>query len=107
MDGTSFEPKRKDLKTKKSDTNNVIGGIVNFGDKLVSLLSGLLAAALIVYGGYTLYDTFYTQQTAGSSWELLKFKPTLIESINDPNTPMTASGGATFASVNEDRKSVV
>lgn len=53
------------------------------GNKIISLLSSLLAAFLILYSGYALYDTFYTaaRASAGNSWELLE--------LIDDETPLS------------------
>ncbi len=49
------------------------------GSSLVSLLSGLLASFLIIYSGFVLYDTFYTQENAGNAWELADLRPEIID----------------------------
>lgn len=41
----------------KAVVNAVISTMASAGTTLVSLLSGLLAAVLILYSGYVLYDT--------------------------------------------------
>ena len=49
-------------------------------DKAVSLLSGFLAAALILYGGYALYDNWYIQSRAyGSTNDLIQYRPSVID----------------------------
>ena len=65
--------------TAKDVVLRIIDGAALGGTKLVSLLSGLLAAFLIVYSGFVLYDTFYTQENAGNAWELLEYRPEIIE----------------------------
>lgn len=67
------------------------------GTSLISLLAGLLAAALLIYGGYALYDTMYINHSAESSWDLLKYKPEFIE---DNNTPQ--SGFRALQEINSD-----
>ena len=70
----------------KSTVEKVIDSMLSAGGGLVTLLSSLLAAALIIYSGYVLYDTFNTQQQASSSaWDLLQYKPEIIE---DEETPL-------------------
>lgn len=65
--------------TGKKTVDAVIG-LLKAGNGAVSLLAGLLASALILYSGYVLYDSFSTQQQAySSSWDLLKYKPQIIE----------------------------
>ncbi|MBO4344028.1 MAG: class B sortase, partial [Clostridia bacterium] len=50
------------------------------GDAVMSLCSGLLASALIVYSGYVLYDTLYVQSKAYSAWDVLRdYKPDLSD----------------------------
>ena len=44
-------------------------------DRLVRFLTGLLAALLILYSGYVLWDTFYLERTAFVSEDLLQYKP--------------------------------
>jgi len=71
---------------RKSVVTTVLSHIADAGTSLISLLSGLLAAALILFSGYVLYDTFYTQQGAKSGWDLLQFKPAIVE-MNDEDVP--------------------
>ena len=83
---------------KKSVVNAVLAHVVSAGAKVLSLLSGLLAAFLILYSGYVLYDNLYIQNQAfGSSWELLKYRPDIID---DGAAPV--SGGETLAKINKD-----
>ena len=72
--------------------------ISKFGGKLTTLLAGLLAAALIIYSGYVLYDTFYIQKNAGSSWELVELKAQVMEDIDDGTSPTAGS----LAEINKD-----
>ena len=82
---------------KKSVVDAVIDGAIKAGSGAVSLLSGLLAAVLIIYSGYVLYDTLNIERSAFSSaWDLLQFKPELIE---DYNTPMASTA---LADINKD-----
>ena len=63
----------------KSVVDAVVELAINAGGGAVTLLSGLLAAVLILYSGYVLYDTFNIQQQASSSaWDLVQFKPELL-----------------------------
>ena len=83
---------------KKSAVDAVLSGLIKGGSGFVSLLSGLLAAVLILYSGYVIYDSFNTQYKAyTSAWDLLKYKPEIIE---DNQTPL--SGANTLASINRD-----
>ena len=71
---------------KEGTVAAVLARLGAMGNSLVSLLTGLLAAVLILYSGYVLYDSFYTQNQAFSSgWELLQYKPEIIE---DGTTPL-------------------
>ena len=82
----------------KTGVNSVLKTAVTAGNTLISVVSGLLAAFLILFSGYVLYDTFYTQNAAFSnSWELLKYKPEIIE---DGASPL--SGADTLAAINKD-----
>jgi len=55
--------------TSKKTVDAVLG-LLKAGNGVVSLLSGLLASALILYSGYVLYDSFSTEGRAySSSWE--------------------------------------
>ncbi len=65
---------------------DAVMGLLKAGNGAVSLLAGLLASALILYSGYVLYDSFSTQQRAYSgSWDLLKYKPQIIEDGAEPS----------------------
>ena len=44
-------------------------------DRFVRLLTSVLAALLILYSGYVLWDTLYTERTAFISTDLLQYKP--------------------------------
>ena len=83
---------------EKSRVVNILNIARTLGSSAVSLMTGLLAAALILYSGYVLYDSFYTQNTAGTGgWDLLQYKPEIIE---DGAVPL--SGGGTLAAITED-----
>lgn len=49
-------------------------------------MSGLLAAVLILYSGYVLFDTFSTSYRAyTSSWDLLRYKPEISDYGVEPS----------------------
>lgn len=82
----------------KSVVTKVLDAVTAGGNTLLSLLSGLLAAAMILYSGFVLYDTFYTQNAAYSSGlDLLQYKPEIIEEGKTPK-----SGAETLAAVNAE-----
>lgn len=83
---------------QKSVVSAVLSHVAQAGSGIVSLLSGLLAAFLILYSGFVLYDTFYTQDQAfGNTWELLQYRPEIIE---DGAVPL--DGTEMLAQINED-----
>ena len=83
---------------KKSTTDAVLGTAVKAGSSVLSVLTGLLAAVMILYSGYVLFDSFYTMQTAAANgWELLEDIP---EIIDDGATPL--AGGDMLRSINQD-----
>ena len=83
---------------EKSRVVNILNIVKTLGESVISLATGLLAAALILYSAYVLYDSFYTQNTATTSaWDLLQYKP---EIITDGAAPL--AGGDTLAAVTED-----
>ena len=62
-----------------------------------SVTTGLLAASMITYSGYVLYDTAYVEHQAyAASVDLMAYRPTIIE---DEAVPLT---GASLSSINED-----
>ena len=72
---------------EKSLVDKVIEMALGAGGRTVTLLSGLLAAVLILYSGYVLYDTFATERAASSNaWDLLQYKPEILE---DSETPLS------------------
>lgn len=81
----------------KAVVNGVLSAVSAMGTSLVSLLSGLLAAVLILYSGYVLYDTFYTQENAKSGWDLLQYKPVILEDV-----PAPEAGENRLAKINSD-----
>lgn len=60
---------------KIATQNSPAVAIAALGSWLVRRIAGLLAAVLILYSGYVLWDTLYTGQSAFSSWDLLQYKP--------------------------------
>ncbi len=83
---------------KKTTVDTVLARIAGSGSRLISLLSGLLAAFLILYSGYVLYDTFYTQNQAyASGWDVLQYRPEIIEEGTVP-----LAGGETLIKINKD-----
>ncbi len=81
----------------KRVVDRVIETALGVGGGAVTLLSGLLAAVLILYSGYVLYDTFATERAASSSaWDLLQFRP---EILSDQETPLSSSE---LAEINPD-----
>ena len=81
----------------KTLVDKVIELALSAGGGAVTLLSGLLAAALIMYSGYVLFDSFATERAASSNaWDLLRFKP---EIFDDVEAPLNASG---LTDINKD-----
>ena len=87
---------RKSREPKK--TADAALSLFRAGNGLVSLLSGLLAAVLIIYSGYALYDSFATEYRAlNANRDLMKYKPDTESAGGTPNKGMGA-----LSSVNED-----
>ena len=87
----------KHVPPTKKLVDKVIELALSAGGGVTTLLSGLLAAVLILYSGYVLYDSFATEQAASSSaWDLLQFKPELFD---DYETPLS---GTDLAEINND-----
>lgn len=80
-------------------TKKTVDGVLTalkIGNGMVSLLAGLLAAVMILYSGYVLYDSFSTEyQAYSSSWDLLKYKP-------DVASAQPSGGEKTLEEINED-----
>ena len=75
----------------------VLSSVSLTADKVISIFTALLAAFMIMYSGYVLYDNIYTQTRAfGSSWDVLKYRP---EIIDDGSVPLSA---ANMSEINED-----
>ena len=88
---------------KKSGVDAVLSHVSRVGDSLLSLLSGLLAAVLILYSGYVLYDTFYTQNSAATTaFELLQYRPDILDDGAEP-----VDGADKLAKINEDYRAWV
>ena len=86
----------KPVKGTKKETADAVLAILKIGNGIVSFLSGLLAAVLILYSSYVLYDSFKTEYNAYSSaWDLLKYKPEISEA--DPN-----EGSDVLTAINQD-----
>ena len=92
-----FTNPEKHAALDKSIVESVIDSFLKLGNIGVSLASGLLAAALVIYSGYVIADQFSTQYKAYSSaWDLLKYKPEFIE---DQNVPLS---GISLSELNAD-----
>lgn len=80
-------------------TKKTVDGVLTalkIGNGAVSLLAGLLAAVMILYSGYVLYDSFATEYGAYSSaWDLLKYKP-------DAASAQPSGGAESLAQINQD-----
>ena len=93
-----FEEKPEPMAGAARKTADAVISAIRAGSSVLSLLSGLLAAALILYSGYVLYDSFSTQQRAySSSWELLQYKPEIISEGAEPS-----GGKETLAAITKD-----
>ena len=64
----------------KHTVSAVLDKLISAGDNLVTLLDGLLAALLILYSGYVIYDNHQIENQAFSgAWEVLQYKPELFQ----------------------------
>ena len=60
--------------------DKIIDLALGLGGGAVTLMSGLLAAALILYSGYAIYDSLSIEQGAASNaWELLELKTEIFD----------------------------
>ena len=50
--------------------------LVRLGDRILSILAGFLILVMLLYGGYSLWDTARIYGNAAVGEELLKYKPT-------------------------------
>ncbi|MBR6259146.1 MAG: class B sortase, partial [Oscillospiraceae bacterium] len=66
----------------KTTVSSVLDAVAVSGASVLSSAAGILAAAVIVFSGYTLYDTAYTTNSAFSTWGDIK-----IQDIVENNTP--------------------
>ena len=53
--------------------------LIRTGDWLVSFVAGVLICLMLLYGGYSLWDTAMLYRGAFASGDLMKYKPTLSE----------------------------
>lgn len=60
--------------------------LIRGADRLVNLAVGIALAAMLLYGGYALWDTFKVYNQAGVSSEIMKYKPT-VEDASNPTLP--------------------
>ena len=95
MDG--FHEPKPNKAPAESVVSAVLKKLAAVGSSAISIMAGLLAASLILFSAYVVYDSFYTQETAFSSWELLQYKPGLA---TDGAGPL--SGQDKLAAINED-----
>ena len=64
---------------------------------IIRVIAVIIAVALIIYAGYVLYDTVYTQANVASSWSMQQYKPMIME---DGTVPM--AGPEDVARANRD-----
>ncbi|MBQ7454816.1 MAG: sortase [Clostridia bacterium] len=69
---------------QKNVVDAVISSVTAAGNAVISLVTGLLAAALVLYSGYAIFDSLSTQMRAESSWDLLQYKPELTDDNAEP-----------------------
>ncbi len=87
----------KHVAPDKTLADKIIELALSAGGGAMTLLSGLLAAALIMYSGYVLFDTYATERDASSNaWDLLQFKPDILD---DPDAILSAGD---LAGINKD-----
>lgn len=65
------------MKDKKN--RGWVDRIILYSDKAVILLTEVLVALLLIFSVYVLWDMSYSDRTAFSSWELLKYRPSVEE----------------------------
>ena len=81
----------------KTLIDKIIEAALGAGGGAVTLLSGLLAAVLIMYSGYVLFDTYATERAASSNaWDLLELRPDILD---DPDALLSADD---IADINKD-----
>ena len=87
----------KHVAPDKTLIDKIIEAALGAGGGAVTLLSGLLAAVLIMYSGYVLFDTYATERAASSNaWDLLQFRPDIFDDSD------TLLGADDIAGINKD-----
>ena len=59
--------------------------LARFGDRMVSMLAAALIVLMLLYGGYSLWDTAMVFQGAFLSSDLLQFKPAAGDPDSNPS----------------------
>ena len=67
--------------------------LARFGDRMVSMLAAALIVLMLLYGGYSLWDTAMVFQGAFLSSDLLQFKP--AAGTRTPTLPCRSSRKST------------
>ena len=75
---------------EKTKIQKALDVITSAGGKLISVFSGILAAFLIIYSGYLLYDSIYVQRMASSNASDLMQYRLDMELIDDGEIPLSA-----------------
>lgn len=73
--------------------------IFRFADRILMIFSLLIAMLIALYSGYVLYDIFYTNQNAFTSYDLLQYKPV---SSGDTDTVQVTNGFDGLLAMNPD-----
>ncbi|MBR3430877.1 MAG: class B sortase [Clostridia bacterium] len=72
--------------------------LTDSGNRILGVATAVLAALLILYSGYVLYDTYYIQQSAVADWDLSRY----ARIAGNEDEPLT---GNMMKEINEDYRS--
>ena len=62
----------------------ILNHIAGFANHLLRIVTGLLAAVMLIYGLYVLYDICYTGENAFVSEDLLQYRPKIVSKDEKP-----------------------
>lgn len=56
----------------------MLKAVAKIGNILLRIVSGILASTMFIYSAYAMYDSYYTNKQAFSSWDLAQYKPVAV-----------------------------
>ena len=70
-----------------------IKNLFRYADSILMIFSFLVAGITILYSGYVLYDVFYTNKSAFTSFDMLRYKKEIVAANSSSSSFWFEQGG--------------